>query len=190
MSIWKAIRPLFTESQTGSVGFNYINHPPSSYWPQVQSTTTTTKIYPSHAHTILLYLHCCFLSVKFIVIQPRFGSILGGTAIQVIGNNLRFNDYHNYNCHFDGVEVPGAYVASLGHIICTTPPMRKPGRINFCLSISSSLSTVSSQYCDQFFSCMWFSIFDISCCLYMHVCTHICTCVCVRMYVYGLNSLI
>ena len=90
-------------------------------------------------------------SVRFIVIQPRYGNILGGTVIQVIGSNIEFYEHHIYQCHFDGTEVPGAYVASLGHVICISPSLRDQGTVNFCLSISSPLST--SQHCTQYYSC-------------------------------------
>ncbi|XP_065905349.1 sushi domain-containing protein 2-like isoform X2 [Dysidea avara] len=90
------------------------------------------------------------LKVRFIVIQPRYGNILGGTVIQVIGSNIEFYEHHIYQCHFDGTEVPGAYVASLGHVICISPSLRDQGTVNFCLSISSPLST--SQHCTQYYS--------------------------------------
>jgi len=76
-------------------------------------------------------------------------------VIQVIGSNLRFNNYNDYNCRFGEVEVPGVFVESLGHIVCTSPPLREQGRINFCLTISSPLSAATVQYCDQFLACMF-----------------------------------
>ena len=95
---------------------------------------------------------------QFVVIQPRIGSMLGGTLIQLTGNNIDFDETAIYTCQFDDVEVEGMYLKQSGkdQVLCVSPQFRGTGRVNFAVSYSnSSTSTQKSILAnDSFFSCM------------------------------------
>ena len=83
--------------------------------------------------------------------------MLGGTLIQLTGNNFDFDETTIYTCQFDDVEVEGMYLTQSGkdQILCVSPQFRGTGRINFAISYSnSSISTQKSILVqDTFFSC-------------------------------------
>ena len=90
--------------------------------------------------------------------QPRLGSMLGGTLIQLIGSNINFDEALNYTCLFDETEeVEGIYFAhSCGKkILCVSPLLRRTGIVN--VAVSSYDPQVSTQKTllatDTFFSC-------------------------------------
>ena len=90
--------------------------------------------------------------------QPRLGSMLGGTLIQLIGNNINFDEALSYTCLFDETEeVEGVYFiqSSVKQILCVSPLLRRTGRVNFALGYSDP--QVSTQKIvlanDTFFSC-------------------------------------
>ena len=73
-----------------------------------------------------------------IVLEPSSGSMLGGTLIQIIGNNISFDEELTYTCLFDETEEEGVYFMQSGveQILCVSPLLRRIGRINFTLSYS------------------------------------------------------
>ena len=106
---------------------------------------------------------------------PHYGSVLGGTAVQVFGPCFdNFLD-RNITCSFDGVKVPGIYVDE-NSIICISPALTTHGRVDFILSISNS--TVKFKKA-TFYSCKYMILL---CTLYTH-CVCVCACACVRVCV-------
>ena len=89
--------------------------------------------------------------------QPRLGSMLGGTLLQIIGSNINFDEELTYTCLFDETEeVEGVYFMQSGvkQILCVSPLLRRTGRINFALSYSDpQVSTQTVLANDTFFSC-------------------------------------
>ena len=90
--------------------------------------------------------------------QPRLGSMLGGTLIQIIENTINFDERLNYTCLFDETEeVEGVYFMHSGikQILCVSPLLRRTGRVN--VALSSYDPQVSTQKIllatDTFFSC-------------------------------------
>ena len=94
---------------------------------------------------------------QFVVIQPRLGSMLGGTLLEVTGNNINFDETATYTCQFDDLEVEGMYLArsGTGKILCVSPQLRRTGRINFAVSYSNSTTGTQKSILvtDTFFSC-------------------------------------
>ena len=84
--------------------------------------------------------------------------MLGSTFIQVIGNNIEFNNRLEYYCRFDETEIQGVHFkkseSSVNKILCVSPPLRRIGRIKFTLSYSdppnNERQTVAT---DTYFSC-------------------------------------
>ncbi len=89
-----------------------------------------------------MYVNVSAVIGQFIVLQPRFGSILGGTFIQVIGRNIRFKQgvNFNYTCKFDKTEVQGIFNNQSGvdKILCVSPILSHIGNISFTLSYSDT----------------------------------------------------
>lgn len=99
------------------------------------------------------------------MLQPRLGSMLGGTFIQLIGNNIKFQEGATYTCLFDQTEVEGMYLGE-DKVLCISPILRRMGRIKFSLSVSDPLISTQKTILlnDTFFSCK--SIIVI--CKYIH----------------------
>ena len=95
---------------------------------------------------------------QFVVIQPRIGSMLGGTLIQLTGNNVDFDETAIYTCQFDDIEVEGMYLTQSGtdQVLCVSPQFRGTGRMNFAVSYSNSSTSSQKSILanDNFFSCM------------------------------------
>jgi len=118
------------------------------------------------------YLAIAFISIvleNFIVLQPRLGSMLGGTFIQLIGNNIKFDERLTYTCVFDEIEVEAMYFTESGidRIICISPVLGRVGRIRFALSYSDPQITTQKIVLveDTFFSCK------------LLLCMHSCICI-------------
>ena len=83
--------------------------------------------------------------------------MLGGTFVQLIGNNIKFDENTTYSCLFDNIEVEGVYFTQSGldQILCVSPPLKRTGRINFALSHSNSQISMQKTILvnDTFFSC-------------------------------------
>ena len=79
--------------------------------------------------------------------------MLGGTLIQLTGNNIKFNEQTTYTCLFDDTEVEGMYIAESGleQIVCISPILQHIGRINFALKYSSMITGILVN--DTFYSC-------------------------------------
>ena len=96
-----------------------------------------------------MHMYLLLYIVQFIELQPRSGSVLGGTFIQVVGIMLR----GNYTCKFDEKKVKGFYYFSgkgQPKVLCVSPILSRVGRINFTLSYSDN-NTVLKR--DTFLSC-------------------------------------
>ena len=110
----------------------------------------------SYIATYIISYLCVYLE-QFVVIQPRLGTMLGGTLLQLTGNNINFEETAIYTCHFDDIEVEGMYLTQSGQdqILCVSPQFRHTGRIKFAVSYSDSpTSTQRSMLVnDTFFSC-------------------------------------
>lgn len=101
--------------------------------------------------------------MQFIVLQPRVGSILGGTFIQVIGSNIKFSETTTYTCEFDEksqmTKVTGIYFidkrSGVHKILCVSPPLKRIGEINFTISYPDPLNKTQSIKLanDTFLSC-------------------------------------
>ena len=96
---------------------------------------------------------------RFVVLQPRHGSMLGGTLIQLIGHNIKFDERAVYTCLFDDIEVEGVYLqqSSTQQILCVSPQLKRTGRVKFAISYTNpSVSTQKSILVnDTFFSCKY-----------------------------------
>ena len=96
---------------------------------------------------------------KFVALQPRHGSMLGGTLIQLVGNNIKFDERAVYTCLFDDIEVEAMYLeqSSTQQILCVSPQLKRTGRVKFAISyINPSISTQKSILVnDTFFSCKY-----------------------------------
>lgn len=103
-----------------------------------------------------LVTNVCIILDQSISLQPNFGSVLGGTVIQLIGNNIRFNEGATYTCLFDETEVEGMYITQSGidKILCVTPLLKRVGMVEFSLhySLPTCLENISLVN-DTFFSC-------------------------------------
>ena len=112
---------------------------------------------------------------QFIVLTPRVGSMLGGTLIQVIGNNIKFTEAATYTCLFDNTKVEAVYILQSGkkQILCVSPPLKRVGRIRFALSYSNPLNNMQKVVLanDTFFSCKYIR----NCHLRTYVCMYVCT---------------
>ena len=90
--------------------------------------------------------------------------MLGGTFIQVTGNNIKFSNRVNYTCMFDETEVKGIYFTQfddVDKILCVSPLLRRIGKIEFTIKYSDPLISIqktvlvkdtflSCKYCDNF----------------------------------------
>ena len=87
--------------------------------------------------------------VDSISLFPRYGNVLGGTAVQVFGPC--FDEYadRNITCSFGGIEVAGVYVDK-DTVICVSPALRTLGRVDFTLDISG---TTIKDHKTTFYSC-------------------------------------
>ena len=112
---------------------------------------------------------CSIILEQFIILQPRLGSMLGGTLVQIIGNNIKFQEGVTYTCLFDKTEVEGMYLTQSGvdMILCVSPVLRSMGRIKFSLSYSNPLINMQKTILvnDTFFSCK--SVIILSMCNYV-----------------------
>ena len=83
--------------------------------------------------------------------------MLGGTLIQLIGNNVKFDVKATYTCLFDNTEVQGMYIAQsdVEQILCISPLLQHIGQINFALRYSSPLIGTQKSILinDIFYSC-------------------------------------
>ena len=68
---------------------------------------------------------------------PRYGTVLGGTVVQVTGPCFDAYADHDFVCFFDDVEVPAVYVDN-SSIICVSPEFRKFGKVDFTLNITGT----------------------------------------------------
>ena len=68
---------------------------------------------------------------------PRFGSVLGGTAVLVSGPC--FEETDNISCVFNGVEVEGVFV-SMTQCLCISPQLSVLGRVSFQLKVVNTTS--------------------------------------------------
>ena len=65
---------------------------------------------------------------------PRYGSVLGGTAVRVFGPCFDEFSNRSITCSFDGIEVAGIYVDE-NSIMCVSPALTTLGRVDFVLHI-------------------------------------------------------
>ena len=83
--------------------------------------------------------------------------MLGGTLLQLTGNNINFEETATYTCQFDDLEVEGMYLTQSGQdqILCVSPQFKHTGRINFAVSYSDSPTSTQKSILvtDTFFSC-------------------------------------
>ena len=94
-------------------------------------------------------LYCViFLDLGTVSIQlyPSYGSVLGGTPVQVFGPCF---DDTSVTCYFDDIEVEGIFVTE-DYIMCISPPLKKLGRVTFRIA----LDDVSMEFEEvAFYSC-------------------------------------
>ena len=108
---------------------------------------------------------CIYIALdQSIVLEPSSGSMLGGTLIQIIGNNISFDEELTYTCLFDETEeAEGVYFMQSGveQILCVSPLLRRIGRINFTLSYSNPQDGTQKAILatDTFISCKCIVVF-------------------------------
>ena len=93
-----------------------------------------------------------------VALFPRYGSVLGGTLIQVFGPC--FNAFMNSSiaCHFDEIETRGLY-ADDDYIVCVSPSLEVIGRVSFKIIIEDFLIESEEVY---FYSCKFIVNFILS----------------------------
>ena len=80
---------------------------------------------------------------------PRYGSVLGGAAVQVFGPCFDEFVNHSIYCFFDEIEVQAIHVDT-DSIICISPGLTALGRIDFTLYINN----VEAEFQEStFYSC-------------------------------------
>jgi len=82
---------------------------------------------------------------------PSYGSVLGGTPVQVFGPCFdRYVDIPIV-CYFNDIEVEGIFVNE-NFIICISPPLQELGRVVFRISLNG----ISIEFEEVvFYSCMY-----------------------------------
>ncbi|XP_065911625.1 protein mesh-like isoform X3 [Dysidea avara] len=70
-----------------------------------------------------------------ISLYPRYGSVLGGTPVQVFGPC--FDGYADapITCYFDNIEVEGIFVNE-NYILCISPPLQDLGSVAFTIRLN------------------------------------------------------
>ncbi len=66
--------------------------------------------------------------------KPRFGNMLGGTAVLISGT--RFEMGEKISCNFGGHEVEGSLIDE-SSALCVSPQLSKLGFITFGIAISN-----------------------------------------------------
>ena len=96
------------------------------------------------------------ISIEIIIIHaatltlgPRFGSVLGGTAVIVSGPC--FEETDNISCVFNGVEVEGVFV-SMTQSLCISPQLSVLGRVSFRLRVNASNGNTKYEGTSEFLS--------------------------------------
>ena len=84
-------------------------------------------------------LHICasiYVVLVPLTLFPRYGSVLGGTAVQVFGPC--FDEFINQSiyCFFDDIEVQAIHFDT-DSVICISPGLTSLGRIDFILYIEN-----------------------------------------------------
>jgi len=90
------------------------------------------------------------ITVISATIFPRYGSVLGGTLIQVFGPCFSALVNSSITCRFDEIETRGLY-AEEDYIVCVSPSLKVIGRVGFKIIVSDF--QIESEEVD-FFSCM------------------------------------
>ena len=83
--------------------------------------------------------------------------MMGGTLVQITGNNINFDSSVTYSCIFDETVVEATYYTQPGvdTILCVSPLLTLTGRIEFALSYSDPLNEQRTVVVkDTFFSGM------------------------------------
>ena len=111
---------------------------------------------------------------------PRYGSVLGGTAVQVFGPCFDAYAEQNIMCSFDGVEVPGLYI-NKDSVICVSPAMTRLGRVDFALHISGTTMQFAKT---TFYSCKNIHMYLVCMCVRTYVHTYVYIYMYVVLYVY------
>ena len=96
-----------------------------------------------------MYFWLHFVAPISLTLFPRYGNVLGGTAVQVFGPCFDAYADHNIMCSFDGIEVPAIYVDK-DSVICISPALRTLGKVDFALIISGTTTRFKKT---TFYSC-------------------------------------
>ena len=99
-----------------------------------------------YSYTILLSTYVVFVSLTLF---PRYGSVLGGTAVQVFGPCFDEFVNHRIYCSFDEIEVQAIHV-NTDSIICISPTLTSLGRIDFAIYIENVKAEFQKS---TFYSC-------------------------------------
>ena len=70
-----------------------------------------------------------------ITLFPRYGSVLGGSLIQVFGPCFDSLINSSITCHFDEIETRGFY-ADEDYIVCVSPSLEIVGRVGFKITVA------------------------------------------------------
>ena len=97
-----------------------------------------------------MYLYSnTYVALIPLTLFPRFGNVLGGTAVQVFGPCFDEFFDHTITCSFDEIEVQAMFVDS-NSIICISPGLTSLGRIDFVLTIEN----ITAEFQEAtFYSC-------------------------------------
>ena len=110
-----------------------------------------------------------YVAVIPLTLFPRYGNVLGGTAVQVFGPCFDEFFDHTITCSFDEIEVQAISIDS-NSVICISPGLTSLGRINFGLTIDD----IDVEFQEStFYSCKYV------------VTAHVCMCVRVHVHVHG-----
>ena len=106
-------------------------------------------------------LHICasiYVVLVPLTLFPRYGSVLGGTAVQVFGPC--FDEFINQSiyCFFDDIEVQAIHFDT-DSVICISPGLTSLGRIDFTLHIENIKAEFQKS---TFYSCkiihIWYTL--------------------------------
>ena len=95
------------------------------------------------------YAFILFVAFIPLTLFPRYGNVLGGTAVQVFGPCFDEFIDHTITCSFDKIEVQAIFIDS-NSVICISPGLTSLGRVNFILTIEDVIAEFQES---TFYSC-------------------------------------
>lgn len=86
--------------------------------------------------------------IGIIVLDPNYGTVLGGSSVIVTGDQLLVSEEDDVFCRFDATQTRGVYV-SQNKVLCISPTLDRTGKVDFRLQVtrnSRNFFTAESTY--------------------------------------------